>query len=151
MSRPIEDPPAPLVHRRVINWSDTDAARIVYTVRFLDFAMEAIEHWFRSVIGHDWYSMNVHLGLGTPFVKTDIDFKAPLTPEYELYTTVRVERAGRASIAFNVAGERSDGVQSFTGRLVCCTVAGGELQSTEIPPDWRERIEQYRARCGEAA
>jgi acyl-CoA thioesterase FadM len=39
MSRPTE----PFVHRRRILWGETDAARIAYTARFLDFAMEAAE------------------------------------------------------------------------------------------------------------
>lgn len=150
MSRRTETPVAPFVHRRVINWSDTDAAQIVYTVRFLDFAMEAIEQWFRTVVGYGWYEMNMDLGVGTPFVKADIDFRAPLTPRDELHTTVRVERAGRSSITFTVTGQRDDGVRSFTGRLVCCAVATGEMRPVEIPVDWRERIDRYMARCSKA-
>lgn len=150
MSRLTEPMPVPFVHRRVINWGDTDAARIVYTGRFLDFALEAIEDWFRTVVGYGWYEMNMDLGIGTPFVKADIDFKAPLTPRDGLATTVLVERAGRASIAFNVAGERDDGVCSFTGRLVCCAIAAGEMKPVEIPADWRARIEHYTACCREA-
>ena len=150
MSRPTEAPPAPFVHRRVINWGDTDAARIVYTGRFLDFALEAIEDWFRAVVGCGWYEMNMDLGIGTPFVKAGIDFKAPLTPRDGLRTTVLVERAGRASITFNVIGERDDGVRSFTGTLVCCVVAAGEMKPMEIPAPWRERIDHYTARCLEA-
>ena len=39
----------PFVHRRVPTWGETDGARIVYTVRFVDYAMDAIEAWFREV------------------------------------------------------------------------------------------------------
>ncbi|MGA8260073.1 MAG: thioesterase family protein [Arenicellales bacterium] len=151
MSRLTDTAPAPFVHRRVINWGDTDAAHIVYTGRFLDFALEAIEDWFRAVVGYGWYEMNMDLGIGTPFVKADIDFKAPLTPRDGLQTTVLVERAGRASITFKVAGERDDGVCSFTGTLVCCVIAAGEMKPVEIPAKWRERIDQYTARCLEAS
>jgi len=147
MSKPTEAAPAPIVHHRVINWSDTDAALIVYTVRFVDFAMEAIEQWFRTVVGYSWYEMNMDLGLGTPFVKVDIDFKAPLTPRNTLRTAVLVERAGRSSIAFNVHGDREDGVRSFVGRLVCCTVDTQTKKPAAIPADWRTLIEDYMARC----
>lgn len=149
MSKPADKLPVPFVHSRVINWSDTDAARIVYTVRFLDFAMEAIEQWFRTVIGYGWYEMNMDLGVGTPFVKADIDFKAPLTPRHRLHTTVLVERAGRASITFSVSGMRNDGVQSFSGRMVCCAIKTSEMKATDIPPEWRKRIEQYTDLCEE--
>lgn len=138
---------APFVHRKVINWSDTDAAQIVYTVRFLDFAMEAIEGWFRNVIGHGWYDMNMDLGIGTPFVKIDIDFRAPLTPRDSLCISVLVEHAGHSSIAFNVTGHRGDGILSFEGRLVCCAVDNSAMSPIEIPAEWRERIEGYIASC----
>lgn len=138
---------APFVYHRVINWSDTDAALIVYTVRFVDFAMEAIEEWFRTVVGLSWYEMNIDLGIGTPFVKVDIDFKAPLTPRNKLKTTVLVERAGKSSITFNVNGERDDGVCSFAGRMVCCAVNTETKKPTEIPAEWRVNIEDYMSRC----
>lgn len=150
MSRLTETAPAPFVHRRVINWGDTDSAHIVYTGRFLDFALEAIEEWFRVVVGYGWYEMNMDLGIGTPFVKADIDFRAPLTPRNELQTTVLVGRAGDSSITFEVTGQREDGVCSFSGRLICCVVAVGEMRPVEIPAAWRQRIDHYATRCLEA-
>lgn len=148
MSKPTESGPAPYVHHRVIHWGDTDTAQIVYTVRFLDYVMEAVEGWFRSVVGLDWYAMNVDLHIGTPVVNVNIDFKAPLTPKYDLRLTVLVERAGRASIAFNVLGDRDDGVRSFDARLVICAVDTRQLKTTAIPADWRARIDDYVERCG---
>lgn len=147
MSKPTDISPAPYVHRRVINWSDTDAAQIVYTVRFLDYVMEAVEGWFRSVVGTSWYEMNVDRGIGTPIVNVSFDFAAPLTPRHVLQLTVLVERAGRASIAFNVSGDRDDGVHSFKARLVCCAADNREMKSVDIPAEWRQRIEDYMARC----
>lgn len=148
MSKPTEPPAAPYVHQRVINWSDTDAAQIVYTVRFLDYVMEAIEGWWRTVVGTSWFEMNVDRNIGTPVVNVNFDFKAPLTPRHRLLLTVLVERAGRASITFNILGDRDDGIRSFTARLTACAVDNREQKSIEIPPEWRERIEDYMARCG---
>lgn len=147
MSKPTDISPAPYVHRRVINWSDTDAAQIVYTVRFLDYVMEAVEGWFRTVVGTSWYEMNVDRGIGTPVVSVNFDFSAPLTPRHVLRLTVLVERAGRASITFNISGDRDDGVRSFGVRLVCCAVDNREMKSVDIPAEWRRRIEDYMARC----
>lgn len=58
------DYPAPYVYRRRVRWGDSDAARIAYTVRFFDYAMEAIEGWFDDVLGSDWYISNTQHGLG---------------------------------------------------------------------------------------
>lgn len=147
MSRPTEPSAAPYVHRRIINWSDTDAAQIVYTVRFLDYVMEAVEGWWRNVVGTSWYEMNVDRNIGTPVVNVNFDFTAPLTPRHVLELTVLVARAGRASITFNIFGDRDDGVRSFTAQLTACAVDNRAHESIEIPPEWRERIEDYMARC----
>lgn len=145
--KPTDAAAAPYIHDRVINWSDTDAAQIVYTVRFLDYVMEAVEGWFRSVVGTSWYEMNVDRGIGTPVVSVNFDFSAPLTPRDVLRVTVLVERAGRASITFNILGDRGDGVRSFTTRLTCCAVDNKEMKSVDIPAEWRQRIEHYIERC----
>ena len=75
MSRPTEglEPPGLLVHRRRVLRGETDAARIAYTARFLDFAMEATEAWFRDRLGAGWYELNFDHGIGTPFVHASLD------------------------------------------------------------------------------
>lgn len=147
MSKPTDTAPAPYVHHRIINWSDTDAAEIVYTVRFLDYVMEALEGWWRNVVGTDWFEMNVDRHIGMPVVNINVDFNAPLTPRHRLRLTVLVERAGRASVTFNILGDRDDGIRSFEAKLTACAVDNREQKSIGIPPEWRERIEDYLARC----
>lgn len=144
MSKPIE---IPYVHHRVIHWGDTDAARIAYTVRFFDYALEAIEGWWRALFDLNWYRLNVDLHMGTPFVQVQMDFHAPLNPRHELLITVLVDRLGGASLAFRVEGRRSDGVLSFSGRLVCCMVSTESMQPIPVPDEFRTTIEQYIAAC----
>ncbi|HXH03679.1 MAG TPA: thioesterase family protein [Candidatus Competibacteraceae bacterium] len=148
MSRPTEAAMlAPYVHPRVIKWGDTDAAHIAYTVRFFDFAMEAIEGWFRNVLGIDWYRLNMDLHMGTPFVQVNMDIMAPLTPRDELRMIVLVEKMGRSSLAFGIRGERTDGVSSFKARFVCSLVDNRAMKSIPIPPEFRARIEHYMEAC----
>ena len=84
----------PYVQKRKPKWCETDGAQIVYTVRFVDYAMDAIEGWFRDVLKVDWFRMNTELDMGTPFVKIDMDIQSPLTPHHELEVRVLVERMG---------------------------------------------------------
>lgn len=137
----------PLVYRRRIGWADTDAARIVYTVRFFDFALTAIEAWFREVYGLDWYRMHTEHGMGTPFVHVDMDIRAPLVPEDVLDVTVLVEAVGRSTIGFAVEGRRGDGERSFNARYTCAVVDAGRMKAVSIPADRRRRIEAYLAAC----
>lgn len=137
----------PYVHRRVPGWSDTDAAQIVYTVRFVDYAMEAIEGWFRDVMQLDWYRMNTELDMGTPFVKIDMDIKSPLTPRDELETCVLVERMGRSSLTFNVIGKRNGDEISFESRFICSMVRKSTMQSISIPAELRHNVDRYMLEC----
>lgn len=140
----------PLVHQRRIAWSDTDAARIVYTVRFFEFAMEAIDTWFREIYGGDWYEMNVERGTGTPFVHVEMDIKAALRPPEILSTTVLVEKLGRSALTFQVTGRKDDGTVSFQGRYVCAVAKMHPIRAMTIPDPERERIQNYIRRCEEA-
>ena len=142
---------APYCHIRPILWGDTDAALIVYTVRFFDYAMEAIEGWFVSTLDLNWFGLNVDRHIGTPFVNVNVDIGAPLTPRHQLTCLVYVERLGNASLVFRVLGERDDGVRSFDARFTCCFVDNRDMTSLPIPSDFRARIEDFIAQGGAIA
>ncbi len=133
----------PYINIRNINWGDTDAANIAYTVRFFDFCMEAIEGWFRDICDTDWYVLNMDRAMGTPFVNINIDILAPLTPRYSLNTYVLIEKLGNASLIFRLKGIRSDEVQSFDASFTCCFVNNKDMVSVPIPKDIRHKIEEY--------
>lgn len=137
----------PYIHRRIPLWSETDAAQIVYTVRFVDYAMEAIEGWFRNVMKLDWFRMNTELDMGTPFVKIDMDIKTPLVPYDELETCVLVEKMGRSSLTFNVIGRRNGEETSFESRFICSMVRKSTMQSIAIPDEQRENVNNYIKEC----
>jgi len=137
----------PYVQKRRPRWSETDGAQIVYTVRFVDYAMDAIEGWFRDVLKVDWFRMNTELDMGTPFVKIDMDIQSPLTPHHELEVRVLVESMGRSSLTFDVVGKRDDDQISFESRFVCSMVRKSTMRSINIPQDLRRVIEDYISSC----
>ncbi len=53
-----------------------------------------------------------------PFVRIEMDFRAPLRPDDEVATTVLLERVGGSSVTTRTIGRRGDGVISFEGRFV---------------------------------
>lgn len=127
------------VHTRRISWADTDPARIAYTGRFLDFALQAVEAWFEATIGESFYTLNVDHGIGTPFVHASLEFRSPLTPRDTLDSEVRLERLGGASLRFAVIGRVGERV-AFEASLVCCCVDAASMTPMRIPDAWRERI-----------
>jgi YbgC/YbaW family acyl-CoA thioester hydrolase len=137
----------PLVYRRRIGWADTDAARIVYTVRFFDYGMAAVEAWFREIWGMHWYRMHVELDMGAPCVHVDMDMQAPLVPDDILAVTVLVEKIGRASLTFQLEGVKQDGIRCFTARYVHSLVRMSPMRAAEIPAEKRALVEDYMRRC----
>ncbi len=144
MSRPTEPASgpaalAPFVHHRRIPWGGTDAARIAYTARFLDFAIEVIEAWFHDRLGQSFYKLNLDEGIGTPFVRIELNFRSSLTPRDLLETEVLLLRLGRSSLHIGVAGRAGERL-AYEGRLVCAFVDVGSPRMRPIPVP-----EKYRA------
>ncbi len=153
MSKPIElndvDPGPPLVYKRRMGWAESDSARIVNSGRYLDFAMAAVEAWFRHIWGRDWHAMHVDLDMGSPMVHFDIDFLAPLEPGDLLAVSVYVERLGRSSLSFALEGMRQDGVPCFRCGYVSTIVAmAPHMHAVPVPAEQRRRIEAYIDACG---
>ena len=141
------DSPAwtPFVHRRTIVWGDTDPAAIVYTGRFLDFMLEAIEALMRERIGADWYRMTVDDKVGTPFVNVGLDFKSPVTPREPLDIRVLVSRVGRTSVTCAAQGSGAEsGVLKFTGSATF-VFAAASRKPCAIPAAYRGALETEAA------
>lgn len=138
------------VHRRVVTWSDTDAAAIAYTARYPVFALEAIDGWFLDRLGADWFEQHTKLGGGTPFVHISMDFAASLRPRDVLDTEVALRRAGRSSLEFAVAGRRDSGAAVFGGRFVCVFVDNATGRSRPAPARFADAIAAELALAAQA-
>jgi 4-hydroxybenzoyl-CoA thioesterase len=159
MSRPIDSSAGgvrrhvePFVHCRRVLWGETDAARIAYTARFLDWAMEAVEAWMRERIGLGWYELNVDEGMGTPFVHASLDFRSPVTPRDEIGTTVLLTRLGGSSLHIAVRGHTEGGTRLvYEGKLVCAFVDNRAMRAIPVPAHYRAALEAEAALAAGAA
>ena len=130
----------PFTHEITVGWADCDPAAIAFTGRIPYWSLEAIEVFWREIVGVDWYALNLDLGFGTPFVHMSLDFSAPVTPRHRLICTVEVERLGTTSITFRVRGAQG-GKACFAGRFTCVFVHADRMAPTPPPPDIRARLE----------
>ena len=133
----------PLTVRRRVHWGDTDTAQIGYTSKFVDFALEAVEYWWESVLDLDWYALNVGRNLGVPLGGMRFDFNAPVIAGERLDLTVRVDSIGRSSLTLKVEGTKADGRNSFTAELTEVLIDRATMKPVPLPEDWRRRIEGY--------
>lgn len=136
MLKPIENQARarPFVHAIAPYRAEADPAGIVYTARFTDYALRAIDAWMIDRIGAGFYRMNTEWGIGTPFVHTECDLRAPARPGEALNISVFVERIGRTSLTFTVEGHGAErGLLHFEGRFVC-VCARALQENAEVQP-----------------
>lgn len=128
-------------HEIRVTWGDCDPAAIAYTARIPWFALDAIDAWWDHHGVGGWYGLNLDLNIGTPFVKMNIDFRAPVTPRHRLICAVWPNRLGETSVGFRVEG-RQDGTLCFEGDFVSVFIISDRFR--KLPPP--ERIREIVAR-----
>ncbi len=132
----------PFVFEHYVAWGDCDPAQIAYTANIPGWGLLAIEDWYRKLLGHDWYSLNIELGIGTPFVSLKFDFVAPVKPPTPLEIEVTVEKLGNSSITHCAKGYQQ-GILCFEGVTVAVFVNATTMKPIAIPPNIKECIEHF--------
>lgn len=126
-------------HEITVGWADCDPAAIAFTGRVPYWALEAIDAFWREVVGADWYTLNLDHNIGTPFVHLSLDFTAPVTPRHKLICSVEVADLGNTSISFRVRG-RQDSVECWAGRFTCVFVVSDAMKPRRPPAHIRTRL-----------
>ena len=132
----------PLNCNVTVGWGDCDPAQIAYTARIPEWALVAIEEWYRYCLQSDWYEINLKRGIGTPFVSLSCEFLSPITPEYPLDMSVFVSKLGRSSLSHEIHGSQNS-VHCFSANTTAAFVDAGKMKSVAIPPNMRSNIENY--------
>lgn len=131
------------VYKRKVQWGDCDPAAIVYTPRFLDYALEAIDAWMGTVLGADWFVMNTQMGIGGPMVHVALDFQSPARAGDVIALDVRLEKATRSALTFVVQGKVGAKRRIYTARCVSVIIDRKRFKSMPLPPTFRRRIDAY--------
>ncbi len=126
-----------------VKWGDCDPAGIIYTPKILEYAMVAMENWFKEVPGVSWYELNMHLGMGSPIVRTEIDFLLILKVDQEISMNVEVQKLGNSSLTMLVTGNNAEEDACFRVMLVFCFIKQPDYKPIPIPDNYREKIEAY--------
>jgi len=124
-----------------VGWGDCDPAQIAYTARIPEWALKAIEDWYRYCLV-DWYQINLQRGIGTPFVSLSCKFSAPVTPRYPLIMKVFVTRLGNSSLSHRVEALQNN-VLCFSADTTAVFVEACGMKPVPIPPNMRKNIENY--------
>ncbi|MGB0505959.1 MAG: acyl-CoA thioesterase [Pikeienuella sp.] len=129
-------------HEIRVTWGDCDPAKIAYTARLPWFALDAINGWWDEYLGGGWFQMELDMNVGTPFVKLEMDFMAPVTPRHRLICHVWPSRLGNSSIEFRVDAEQ-DGKLCFSSRTVSVFTIADEFKGQPAPANIRAILEPH--------
>ncbi|NUN49960.1 MAG: acyl-CoA thioesterase [Candidatus Brocadiae bacterium] len=131
-----------------IRFADVDYARILYFPRQFHLIHTVMEDFFREVLDLPYAVVLKDDRVGFPTVHLDADFLKPLDFGDNVDIDMRVRELGRSRVVFQY--DLSKG-RVPTGRCVQTTVAVSmdTWSSVELPPKYRERLEQVRALSGE--
>ena len=132
-----------IVYQRKPRWSDTDAAKIVYTGRIGDYIIESVDNFIEKSLGVDWFKLNIDIGIGTPFVSMKYDIFLSITPRDNLSCHVFLKNIGNSSVIF--------GVEIFNDNDICCVkaetvnvfVKTDSISKIRIPDDIRKSLEKF--------
>lgn len=138
--------PTPFTITRRVEFGDTDMAGIMHFSNFFRF-MEVAETAFLRSLGLTVSWRDSGAKLGFPRVSAACDYLAPARFEDELTIAVTVERVGAKSVTYrhDFANQRGEAVA--VGRITAVFVRHDteKMQSAEIPPEIRAKLEEYLA------
>jgi len=136
------------VYRRRLQCCDGDAAQIGYTSSQLDILLEAVDDWWRHVVGVDWFELSHERGLGCPCVHVELDFHRPVRPGQEVFVHVHLAALGRSSMEYKLSAYDAVGTLSFFGKLVHVLINGEAPRAISIPEALARPMRAYRERTG---
>ena len=102
--------------------------------------------WLGRVLVAMAATMNIDLGVGTPFVELGCTFHSPITPRCDLSMEVTVNRIGRSSLGFQVNGFQGSPERCFSGEFVCVFIDAIRVKSIPIPARMRANIRRFAER-----
>ncbi len=132
-----------IVFERPIKFEEVDAAAIVFFARFVNYAHEAMEHFFSHVPG-GYPGLILARRIGFPAVHLDATFASPVRFGEVLRIETRVARLGNRSAVFQYRMINAEsGVLAAELRHTVVTSDLRTITSCDMPADVRELLVQH--------
>ncbi len=130
----------PFIVRKRVRWAECDPAGVVYTGRFSDYLLTAVNHVFDE-LGQGHYARWLKtLDVDTPCKGMELEFHAALWPEdvFDMHCDVPAIR--EHSFDIRVRARRPDGSAVFTGRFSPICISREVRRRVPIPPALRAAL-----------
>ncbi len=132
-----------IVLTRPIRFEEVDAAQIVFFARYLNYAHEAMEHFFSSLEG-GYARLIVERQIGLPAVDVQMSFWKPMRYGDTLRIETSVARLGNRSVTlrYRMYNAATDELCAKVDHTVV-TSDLSQLKSCDMPPDVRAQLEAH--------
>ncbi|MFO0548953.1 MAG: thioesterase family protein [Polyangiaceae bacterium] len=134
-----------IVYERPIRFEEVDAAAIVFFARFLNYAHEAMEHFFAGLDG-GYSRLIVERKIGLPAVDVKMSFHAPLRYGDVARIETTTARLGKRSAVLRYVFVRAhDGERAAVVEHTVVTSDLTAMRSIDMPADIRAIFEAHLA------
>lgn len=136
---------APFVLRRRVRWADCDPAGVVYTGKFSEYMLGAVNLFFADLGAGAYMQWIRSLGVDTPCKGMSLEFHGALWPEDEFEMRCEVADIRHRSYDIAVEAAQADGRRIFSGRFSPICISRDVRKGVEIPPAYRVALERHAA------
>jgi 4-hydroxybenzoyl-CoA thioesterase len=130
---------------RLIRFSHTDPAGIVYFPEYFDMCNAVIEDWLGQEMRVDYPTLTLKERLATPIVHAECDFYVPSRWGERLNLSLLVERLGESSLAYQIVGHIG-GTVRLAARIVVAFIHLDSGKTLPLPEPFRRQVEAYQAK-----
>ena len=121
----------PLVVMNRVRWADCDPAGVVYTGKFAEYLLIAVNYFFDELGGGSYSQWVKSLQVDTPCKGMDLEFHGALWPEDEFEMRCTVAQIREHSYDLRVEAAQQDGRRIFTGRFSPICISREVRQRTD--------------------
>ncbi|MES2910127.1 MAG: acyl-CoA thioesterase [Pseudomonadota bacterium] len=134
----------PLVVMKRVRWADCDPAGVVYTGKFTEYLLTAVQYLFDELGGGDYFKWVHELNVDTPCKGLDMEFHGALWPgdEFEMHCTVSAIR--EHSYDIRVEASQKDGRRIFTGRFSPICISREVRKRAPIPQAMLDALQKFK-------
>jgi acyl-CoA thioesterase FadM len=134
----------PFVVRRTVRWGECDPAGVVYTGRFADFVLDAVQLFFAGLADGNYHQWVERLGVDTPCKGMEFTFHHALWPGDVFEMTCTVPAVREHGYDISVEARSPSGTPIFSARFSPICIGRDVRKRAPIPPAMLEALAPHR-------
>lgn len=133
----------PFVVRRRVRWADCDPAGVVYTGKFSDYLLGAVNLFFSDLGAGRHAQWLKSLGIDTPCKGMELTFHGALWPEDQFDMRCGILAIRQHSFDISVEAAQTNGRRIFSGRFSPICISRDVRKGVDIPAQYRTALERH--------